>query len=691
MSDTSVPAPRVTRPSDSFRRPGPSRRWLAAPLLGLMAAAVLLLTPALASADSASTLTVVGTSDVSDSGLIPNLIQPAFEKAFPQFTFKYIGTATGTAISDAETGSVGASALIVHAASLENQFVANGFSQERWGRALWTNDFVLAGPLSDPASALTNGAHDVVQAVADVAAAGIAGKATFVSRGGTAGTTVEEHQIWGQLAGTALAPTGLLLCTVNATSGGGDTPIAPGNGVTASGQACPSGGALPKGSALPAWYAATGLTQGPNVVASNACSSFKTGDNSCYVFTDRGTYDYLASGTDPAGSIPALKIVTRDDSAIASGGANELINYFHGYIINPAKPGETVNLIAAQDFLSFITSPTIQAQLKTYLATSDPGGPPFKADASPIIANSTLPANYHAGKPVTLTGTVTNAQPGFPAPAQKTVTVDEVVGSLLVPIATGSTSSTGAYTISFTPPATGTYEVTTAQIGLVEDATLTPPFGDLLSPGAGTPAAITVHSAVPKFFVHSQGAKALVIGSVAPGTGHVKGAITILARQAGAKHGFRTVGTAKLGSDEQNFAVSVALAAGQRWQVRVQYKDPGQVVSSTSKTVKLLIGAKPADRVALRSAHLGGTKVTVTGAVSPKAPKGGATVQLLAFKAGTRSPRFGVKATASIRSGRSTVTLHGTLGTGSRWVLELKYIVKGQAASYSGLDTVTVK
>ena len=56
---------------------------------------------ATARADSSSTLTVIGTSDVSDSGLMPNVIQPGFEKAFPQFTFKYIGTATGNAIRHA--------------------------------------------------------------------------------------------------------------------------------------------------------------------------------------------------------------------------------------------------------------------------------------------------------------------------------------------------------------------------------------------------------------------------------------------------------------------------------------------------------------------------------------------------------------------------------------------------------------
>ena len=82
-----------------------THRLLALPVLGLMAAAVLLIAPALASADTSSTLTVIGTSDVSDSGLMPTVIQPGFQKAYPQYTFKYIGTGTGNAIAQAESGA----------------------------------------------------------------------------------------------------------------------------------------------------------------------------------------------------------------------------------------------------------------------------------------------------------------------------------------------------------------------------------------------------------------------------------------------------------------------------------------------------------------------------------------------------------------------------------------------------------
>ena len=78
---------------------------------------------------------------------------------------------------------MGASALIVHAPTLENQFVADGFSYQTtgtgpsthpFGSAIWINDFVLAGSTGDPAGVAANGANNIAQAFADVATAGVA-------------------------------------------------------------------------------------------------------------------------------------------------------------------------------------------------------------------------------------------------------------------------------------------------------------------------------------------------------------------------------------------------------------------------------------------------------------------------------------------------------------------------------------
>ena len=653
--------------------------------------------PALASADTASSLTVVGTSDVSDSGLIPNLIQPRFERAFPQFTFKYVGSATGAAIQSAMNGTGGPSALIVHAASLENQFVANGFSlNNQFGNAIWTNDFVFAGSPADPAGVGANAANNIAQAFADVATAGAAGNAVFFSRGGTnnaSGTTVEEHTLWALLGSSGLAPAGLVLCNVSAADGGGATPIKSTVQAT-SGQPCPDSGSVSQADA-PSWYFINGGNQAANVVATNACTAGGANGNNCYSLTDRGTFDYLASGTDPAGKIPNLKIVTRDNSASAPGGANELINYFHVYIINPSKPGETVNQTAAQDFVNFLTSPTIQGDLKGYLAnTGDPAGPPFVADASPHLTVNGLPKTYQAGKPLTVSGQVTNAQPGFPAPSGATVTLSEIVAGVPVNLATAKTNASGSYSIRFSPTSSGSYEVSTGQISQVEIPTLNPVYGDILSPAASTPVPVAVQSKVSGLTVKSVGGRALVVGSVAPGNGHAKATVTFLARKNGSHGAFKKVTVDKLGANDGNFAASLPLAttakATKGWQIKAKFQDGKQVLSSTSATKNVTVQPAPHASTKLGSVKVSNGNLTVHGSVFPK-PTSGAKVQLLALNTATGSPdRFRVFKTVNIGRGKKQFTLHAKLKRGTRWILELKYIQKGEASGFSKLRTIAV-
>jgi tungstate transport system substrate-binding protein len=693
MHKTSTPPGRLERPRSLRGRIGTPRRLLVAPLAGLLAAAVLLLAPALASADTASTLTVVGTSDVSDSGLVPNVIMPDFVKAFPQYTFKYVGSATGVAINSAKAGTGGPSALIVHAASLENQFVAGGYSyNNQYGNAIFTNDFVLAGPKGDPAGVGANAAHNIAQSFADIATAGASGHATFLTRGGTttaSGTTVEEHAIWALVNSSGLKPASLVLCTVSAADGGGMSPIKSTVQAT-SGLACPDSGTV-NGTDAPAWYFVNaGANQGANVIATNACTVGTSGANTCYVLTDRGTYDYLSSGTSPSAGtagIPNLAVLSSDNSASAPGGQNELVNYFHVYIINPSKPGETVNLPAAQDFVSLLTSPTFQSSLKDYLPSSA-GGPPFTASASPLITTTKkLPTTYKAGKKWTVAGTVTNAQPGYPAPSGKPVSIDQIVAGVPVPVATGKTSSTGAYSISYVPPATGSYEVVTPQISQIEIPTLSPPYGDILSPAATTPVKVTVHSAVTSLRVKSEGGKAVVLGQVSPGTRHVKATVTVYDRK-GSKGAFKKVATDKLSANDANFAVALNLAAAQ-WQFKVSFADSKAVVGSTSKTVKATIGPKPSSSLTLKSATVKKGALTLSGSVKPGAITG-TKVELLGLRTSGTSARFADVGKVTLKAGATKFTIRAKLKRSYRWILQLEQVRKGQAPSYSGLKTVNV-
>ena len=509
-----------------------TRRCLAAALT-LLCAAILI--PA-AAARAATPLIVVGTSDVQDSGLVPNLIAPGFDKAYPQFQLQYVSKGTGAAIQYAEAGN--ASALIVHAASLENQFVANGYSAEKFGRAVFWGDFVLLGPKSDPAHVLSGAPHDIVTALQDIAAAGAAGRADYVSRADTSGTAVEEHKIWG----LATPSSSLTLCPVSSANGGGSAP--------SSTSSC---GSTPT---YPSWYHATGLTQGPNVENANTCNytnALTGGAPDCYVLTDRGTYDCLLSAGCAGGQAAPtnLRVAASANGATARGGSTLLVNSFHAYAINPAKFTGTsaqINSAGATDLLNFLTSSSFQSQLKTYLASS--GSAPFIADAAPAITVGTLPRTVTGGQPVTVTGTVKNVVPGTPPLVGQTVQISQTTGLVAgLPIASTKTDASGAFTLRFTPPGSGTYQITTPQIAQIEipSPTLTPPYGDLLSPGSTSTAQIKVRGVLSNLGIRGRPGLLEATGSVAPGRYHVSGTVTVYGRR-GNRGGFRKLATTKLGA-----------------------------------------------------------------------------------------------------------------------------------------------
>jgi tungstate transport system substrate-binding protein len=685
------------------RRPrGSAPRLLAAPVLGLLAAAVMLLAPSLASADSGATLSVVGTSDVSDSGLMGNLIQPQFSAAYPQFTFKYTGSATGTAIGNAETGTGGPSVLIVHAASLENQFVAGGFSyNNQYGNAIFRNDFVLAGPTADAshANVAANGANNIAQAFADIAAAGVAtpSNATFFTRGGgttAPGTVVAEHQYW-QLVNTAgLTPAGVSLCTVSAADGGGMSPINTTVQPT-SGQPCPDGGTVSAPANLPSWYKINSGNQAANVVATNACTGTGVVASGCYSLTDRGTYDYLASGTDPAGSIPNLKIVTRDNSAAAPGGANALINYFHVYIINPNKPGEQVNLPAAQDFVNFLTSPIVQARLSGYLPTVDPGGPPFVADASPTITAAGFPSTATAGTPVTVTGQVIQNEIGYPAISGQTVSIDQVKGVTPISVGSGKTDASGHYSITFTPPSSGSYQVATGAISQIEDATLSPAYGDILSPGASPASSVTVNAMAKITKTTTTSNSVTLLGTVGPAAVDSNAKVTLFARKKSSKGAFKTIGTNSVAAGKSAFSLTGKLAIG-AWTVKVQYADTGAFNTATSATKNVTVALAKGPKISYKKVTVNKGTVTLTGTLSlwPKGTKG--TVRLFAHalnKIGQKGKKatFTQVAKTAVKAGKKTFTLKHTFKRGYRYVLKLQYTHAGQKTTNSKFSNVVVR
>jgi tungstate transport system substrate-binding protein len=655
-------------------------------------AAFALLPVAVAAADDASTVTVVGTSDVQDSGLMPNLIKPAFQAAYPQYTLNYVSKGTGAAIQFAEAGT--ASGLLVHAASLENQFVAAGYSAETYGRAIFYGDYVLLGPASDPAGVLTGAPHDIAAALTAIATAGKAGKADFVSRGGTPGTTVEEHQIWALTSAPAAA--GLTLCLVSAANGGGSAP-------STAGGVCPSSQTPPTADAPPSWYHVTGLTQGPNILAADTCNftnAASNGGNDCYVLTDRGTFNFLQS----QGSLAHMGIVTRNNTPAAAGGQDLLVNSFHAYAISPTKfagtPNVAINLPGAQAFLNFLTSPGFQSQLKSYLGGSN--DPPFLADASPSLTAGTIPAVVAAGSAVTLTGSLRNAVPGTPALAGQTVTVSETIAGLPagVPVGSATTDAAGNYSVTFAPTSSGSYQVTSGAITQIENPSLNPIFADLLQPAATAATPLSVQGGVTILSATPGPGQVVVTGSVAPGSGHANASAAILARPQGSTAAFTQIASTPLGAGVGTFSITAPLAAG-KWQVEASFQDPGRVLAATSSALSITVPAKPgaatpASAVSIKTLSVKRGKVTLGGSISPAATGSASYVRLLAQRGArlggaSKAAAFSSVSKISLGSGRKTFTFHVTLRRHYRWALQLEYVHGHKLVTYSHSRSVDVR
>ncbi|RJQ44058.1 MAG: hypothetical protein C4534_07080 [Gaiellales bacterium] len=132
-----------------------------------------------------SDLIVASTTSTQDSGLFDELL-PAFEAANPGYRVKVNAVGTGEALKLGEKCDV--DVVLVHAPDSEKKFVADGFGSER--REVMYNDFVLVGPVEDPAGVA--GGADAVAAFTRIAA----DQAPFVTRGDDSGTHKAELKLW---------------------------------------------------------------------------------------------------------------------------------------------------------------------------------------------------------------------------------------------------------------------------------------------------------------------------------------------------------------------------------------------------------------------------------------------------------------------------------------------------------------
>ncbi len=130
------------------------------------------------------TLTLTTTTSTYDTGLLDE-VNAAFEDRFG-VAVEAVAQGTGAAL---ETGRGGdADVVMVHARSLEDEFIEDGYGVNR--RDLMFNDFVVVGPEDDPAG--IDGMDDVTAAFESITET----ESTFISRGDDSGTHTKELEIW---------------------------------------------------------------------------------------------------------------------------------------------------------------------------------------------------------------------------------------------------------------------------------------------------------------------------------------------------------------------------------------------------------------------------------------------------------------------------------------------------------------
>jgi tungstate transport system substrate-binding protein len=135
-------------------------------------------------AESTKNLILSTTTSTQDSGLLDVLI-PMFEKQ-TGYSVKTVSVGTGQALALAAKGN--ADVALVHAPSLEKQYVANGKLLNR--RLVMYNDFVIIGPKEDPAK--VKSAKTALAALKQIEQT----QSRFVSRGDNSGTHKLEKVLW---------------------------------------------------------------------------------------------------------------------------------------------------------------------------------------------------------------------------------------------------------------------------------------------------------------------------------------------------------------------------------------------------------------------------------------------------------------------------------------------------------------
>lgn len=149
--------------------------------------------PLLSNAEENKFILMASTIGPIDSGIV-DALERGFEKD-SGIRVRHVGAGTGAAMDIARKGNI--DVVMVHAKKLEETFVKEGYGTERID--LMYNDFIIAGPSSDPAS--IKGMQKAADALKKISEKG----APFLSRGDKSGTHIAEMSLWEQ---AGLKPSG---------------------------------------------------------------------------------------------------------------------------------------------------------------------------------------------------------------------------------------------------------------------------------------------------------------------------------------------------------------------------------------------------------------------------------------------------------------------------------------------------
>ena len=186
-------------------------------------------------------ITVASTTSTEQSGLFRHLL-PLFEQK-TGIRVRVVALGTGQALDAGRRGDV--DVVLVHARPLEEKFIAEGFGARRYD--VMYNDFVIAGPRSDPARIAGKDALEALRRIAR-------SKAPFVSRSDRSGTHFAELELW-EAAGVDI------------------------------------------GAAKGAWYRETGSGMGPALNTASGMSAYILADRAMWLaFRNRGELVVLVEG-----------------------------------------------------------------------------------------------------------------------------------------------------------------------------------------------------------------------------------------------------------------------------------------------------------------------------------------------------------------------------------------------------------